>query len=272
MNRIELKFRQLRALKKKALIPFVTAGYPDLATTEKLVLAMEEAGADLIELGVPFSDPVADGPVIQMSSFEALKKGVNLKKILLLVRRLRSKTQVPLALMTYFNPVLQYGLKKFVADVCSAGVDGLIIPDLPWRQEEAFMMDCRRSGLDVVLFISPTTPKKTARFIISKARGFIYFVSLSGVTGQRQKLPSDLKARLKEIKDISGNVPVCVGFGVSNAGQVREICHNCDGVIVGSAIIRKIAEAIAEAKAKDIVKRVSGFVRQLVFSQRGANV
>jgi tryptophan synthase alpha chain len=260
MNRIDAKFKHLKARKQKALIPFVTAGYPGLAATEKIVLGLEAAGADLIELGVPFSDPIADGPVIQMSSFEALKKGVALKNVLGLVRRLRRRTQVPLVAMTYFNPVLQYGLRRFVDDALEAGLDGVIIPDLPPQEEKDFQAEAYRKGLAVVLFISPTTPPARARAIARKARGFIYFVSLAGVTGARRKLPADLRARLAATKRIAGRTPVCVGFGVSSPGQVRELGPYCDGVIVGSAVVNKIREGL---RSKDYAARAAAFVRNL---------
>jgi tryptophan synthase alpha chain len=221
---------------------------------------MEEAGADIIELGVPFSDPIADGPVIQMSSFEALKKGVTLKKILDLVGWLRHKTQIPLVAMTYFNPVLQYGPMRFVEDACRAGLDGVIIPDLPPEEEKVFLAKARSKGLAVVLFISPTTPRERAVFLARQARGFIYFVSLAGVTGARRRLPADLKSRLKETKKIAGRVPVCVGFGISSPGQVRELGVYCDGVIVGSAVVRKIQEGL---RSRDYVKRVAAFIKNL---------
>lgn len=265
MNRIDRVFQKLKKQGRKALIPFVTAGYPDLGTTEKLVLAMEAAGADMIELGIPFSDPVADGPVIQMSSFEALKKGVNLKKILASVRRLRGKTQIPLVAMTYFNPVLQYGLSRFVCQACEAGLDGLIIPDLPPEEEKDFSAEAGQKGLALIQFIAPTTPPKRAQMLIRKARGFVYFVSLSGVTGTRQALPSDLKARLLETKKMAGSVPVCVGFGVSSAQHVRTLGPYCDGLIVGSAVIKKIRDGLAR---RNSISLVSAFIKNL----RGGHV
>ncbi|MFA5038421.1 MAG: tryptophan synthase subunit alpha [Candidatus Omnitrophota bacterium] len=265
MNRIESVFRKLKKQGRKALIPFVTAGYPDLGATEELVLAMERAGADLIELGIPFSDPVADGPVIQMSSFEALKTGTTLKKILDSVRRLRRKTQIPLLAMTYFNPVLQYGPDRFISQASRAGLDGVIIPDLPPEEEGDFLREAARQGLAVIFFVAPTTPADRARRLIRKARGFIYFVSLAGVTGVRQSLPADLKARLAETKKIAGSLPVCVGFGVSTARQVQELSPYCDGVIVGSAVVKKIKDGIPR---RDYVARVSAFIGNL----RGSHV
>jgi tryptophan synthase alpha chain len=195
-----------------------------------------------------------------MSSFEALKKGVTLRNVLDLVRRLRRRTQIPLVAMTYFNPVLQYGLGRFVADALQAGLDGVIIPDLPPQEEKDFLADARRKGLAVVLFISPTTPPARARAIAAQARGFIYFVSLAGVTGARRKLPPGLKARLAAVKRISGKMPVCVGFGVSSPKQVRELGRYGDGVIVGSAVVNKIREGLP---SRDYVGRVMAFIKTL---------
>jgi tryptophan synthase alpha chain len=242
MNRIDKKFRELKARNEKAFMPFLTAGYPDLATTEKLILEFEKRGADIIELGIPFSDPIADGPVIQKSSYEAIKKGTTLKKALELVSRLRKRTQVPLAAMTYFNLILSYGPSRFIRDALAAGLDGVIIPDLPPEEEADFSKEARQKGLKIVLFIAPTTTPERAKFIARRAGGFIYFVSLTGVTGARKELPKELGAGLRAAKRAAGKTPVCAGFGVSTHKQVKDVSVFCDGVIVGSAIIRKISE------------------------------
>lgn len=260
MNRIDKKFKELRNRGKKAFIPFLTAGYPNLAVTEKLVLELEKNGADIIELGVPFSDPIADGPVIQAASYEALKKGVTLKKILSLVGELRKKTQIPLVAMSYFNPILHYGLSRFVRDAVHCGLDAIIVPDLPLEEEPEFRSLANKSGLEVILFVSPTTPLARVRLIVKKAKGFIYFVSLTGVTGARQELPRDLRMQLAGVKKIARPVPVCAGFGVSTKEQVHYVCSLCDGVIVGSAIITKITENLF---VPGLVSRVGRFVKAL---------
>lgn len=259
MNRIDRKFKELRKEGKKAFIAFITAGYPDLKTTRELILEFDRAGVDIVELGVPFSDPIADGPVIQESSQVALEKNVRLPDILSLVKSVRAQTDIPLCLMTYYNPVFCYGQKPFVRDALSAGVDGLIVPDLPPEEDKDLMRDARRRGLDVVCFISPTSSRLRMKFIAGAARGFIYYVSLTGVTGPRQQVASDIKAKLTLIRRYTSK-PVCVGFGVSTASQVRQIYALADGVIVGSAIIRNIRDAIGKP---DLVKRVGHFVRSL---------
>lgn len=257
INRIDQKFKELKAKKKKAFIPFITAGYPDLKTTEKLVLELEKNGADIIELGVPFSDPIADGLVIQASSYEALKEGVTLKKILLLVEKLRKKTQVPLCLMSYCNPILHYGEERFIREARKAGVDGVIIPDLSFEERPFFLKAAEREGLHVVLFVAPTTPLERARLIARSAKGFIYFVSLTGVTGARRSLPPDLASQLRAVKRVAGGVPICAGFGVSDASQVHYLSGFCDGVIVGSAIINKITENLENP---DLAGKVGRFI------------
>jgi tryptophan synthase alpha chain len=240
-NRIDKKFKELRREGRKAFIAFLTAGYPDLRTTEALIPELEKSGADIIELGIPFSDPIADGPVIQMASQEALRRGATLKKILALVARVRERSQVPLAAMTYFNPILHYGPVRFAADAARAGLDAVIIPDLPPEEEKAFAHELRRRGLHLILFVAPTTPPERMRRIARQAAGFIYFVSVTGVTGARRALPHELRAQLRAVKRAAGRTPVCVGFGVSSAGQVAFLSRACDGVIVGSALIRGIA-------------------------------
>lgn len=260
MNRIDKKFKALKARHKKAFIAFLTAGYPDLSTTERLVIEFEKNGADIIELGIPFSDPIADGPVIQMSSYESLKKGTTLTKVLALIARLRKKSAIPLAVMTYYNPILSYGPFRFVRDAVKSGLDAVIIPDLPPEEETDFSKEAARRGLRMILFISPTTSRERIRFIARRAKGFIYFVSLTGVTGARRALPVELKSQLRAVKKIAGATPVCAGFGVSTHEQVRVVSSYGDGVIVGSAIIRKISENLSNP---DLVGIVADFVRRL---------
>lgn len=259
MNRIDSKFKDLRQDKKKAFIAFITAGYPNLAVTEELILEFSRIGVDIIELGVPFSDPMADGPVIQEASQTALKRGINLDKILNLVKKVRKVTGVPICLMTYYNPVFCFGEEKFVKAAISAGVDGMIIPDLPPEEGKFFIQTANKLNLAVIDFISPTTSEKRAKYVSGVSKGFIYYVSLTGVTGQREELPADLRKHLKKIKEIT-NKPVCVGFGISNPGQVKEISKFADGVIIGSAIVKKIKENIGK---RDLVQNVSNFIRIL---------
>jgi tryptophan synthase alpha chain len=259
MNRIEKKFKELKRRKKKAFIIFVTAGYPDLNATEKLCREFSRNGVDIIELGVPFSDPMADGPVIQASSEAALKKNTHLVDILKCVKRLRKSIDTPICLMTYYNPVFCFGEKEFVKKAKESGVDGVIIPDLPPEEGSTFIRLADKSGIDVICFLSPTTTRQRLKFICSKAKGFLYYVSLTGVTGARRNLPRDLAANIRSIKRYTKK-PVCVGFGVSSAGQVRAVQKIADGVIVGSAIVKKIKDNLGKP---DLTGRVSAFVRSL---------
>jgi tryptophan synthase alpha chain len=259
MNRIDRKFNQLRKADKKAFIVFITAGYPNLSTTEKLILEFAKIGVDIIELGVPFSDPLADGPIIQEASQKALENRVHLIDILNLVRRVRKVVDVPICLMTYYNPVFCFGEQRFIQQALKCGVDGVIIPDLPPEEARAFIKHADESGIDIICFLSPTSTQKRIKFISGISKGFIYYVSLTGVTGPRENLPLDLITKVKEIKKYTQK-PVCVGFGISGSNQVKQIQRIADGVIVGSAIVRKIKENI---RRPDLVKRVSRFVENL---------
>ena len=260
MNRIDKTFKELRKRKKKAFIAFITSGDPNLATTEKLVVAFADAGVDIVELGVPFSDPLADGPTIQAASQRALAKGVTLKKILVTVKRIRTKTEIPIALMTYYNPIFCMGEDKFVREAAKAGLDGVIIPDLPLEEGNSLTRAARKAGIDNILFVAPTTEQSRLKTIAKAAAGFIYYISLAGVTGERKALPSDIVSHVRKIKKMTGT-PVCVGFGVSSAAQVRQIQSVADGVIVGSAIIRKVKEFRGEPR---LVDKVGAYVTTLM--------
>lgn len=259
MSRIEKRFRELQKNKQKAFIAYITAGYPNLAVTEKLVLEFSKIGVDIVELGVPFSDPMADGPLIQEASRVALRNKVNLGAILRLVKKIRRYTQIPICLMTYYNPIFAFGENRFAKNSAVCGVDAVIVPDLPPEEGESFGQLAKRHKLDVISFVSPTTSGQRIKFIASPAKGFIYYVSLTGVTGPRQHLPSSIRQNIKKIKRFT-RVPVCVGFGVSNHQQVLQIYALADGVIVGSAIIKNIKKNLYHA---DLIKKVSGFVRRL---------
>ncbi|MDD5130390.1 MAG: tryptophan synthase subunit alpha [Candidatus Omnitrophica bacterium] len=259
MNRIDKKFIQLKKQNKKAFIAFVTAGYPDLSATAKLVIELEKRGVDIIELGVPFSEPLADGPVIQEASGYALKKGTNILKILDLVKRLRRSVKLPICLMTYYNPVFRLGEKRFVDKAVACGVDGVIIPDLPYEEAREFTHYANQKGLANICFVAPTSSIARIKAISKVARGFIYYVSLTGVTGGRKSLAGDLKRRLSIMKRLTTK-PVCVGFGISSAAQVKEVHKISDGVIVGSAIVAKIKENIGKP---DLVPLVGKFVERL---------
>ena len=259
MNRIDQKFIQLKSRNKKALIAFITAGFPDLSITAKLVLELEKRGVDIIELGVPFSDPLADGPVIQEASRYSLEQGTNLAKILDLVKKLRRRTDLPICLMTYYNPVFCYGEAKFCQTAKRSGVDGVIIPDLPPEEAASFRKLAAQNNLDIIFLLSPTSSPERIKMVSAASKGFIYYVSLTGVTGARKKLPVDISQQVKAIKKYTAK-PVCVGFGVSQASQAKEINRVADGVIVGSAIVKKIQENLGRP---DLIKKVSNFTKGL---------
>jgi len=259
MNRIDRKFKELRKDNKKALIVFITAGYPSLSITKKLIFEFAKISVDIIELGVPFSDPMADGPVIQEASQAALKNKVNISKILNLVKKIRRHIDTPICLMTYYNPIFCFGEEAFAKSAYTCGVDGIIIPDLPVEEGKSFIKLANKYKLNVICFISPTTVVKRIKYISSISKGFIYYVSLTGVTGARERLPFDLIHNIKTIKKYTQK-PVCVGFGVSKGLQVREIAAFADGVIVGSAIIKKIKDNLGKP---DLIQKVCRFVRIL---------
>jgi len=259
MNRIEKKFQQLKKSKQKAFIAYITAGYPNISITEKLIKEFDRIGVDILELGVPFSDPMADGPVIQDASRVALEIGVNLEKIFNLVKRARPICDIPICLMTYYNPVFCYGEAKFCQTAKRSGVDGVIIPDLPPEEAASFRKLAAQNNLDIIFLLSPTSSPERIKMVSAASKGFIYYVSLTGVTGARKKLPVDISQQVKAIKKYTAK-PVCVGFGVSQASQAKEINRVADGVIVGSAIVKKIQENLGRP---DLIKKVSNFTKGL---------
>jgi len=259
MNRIDKKFKQLKKEKKKAFIAYITAGDPSLKATKDLVLELERRGTDIVELGVPFSDPLADGPTIQAASERALKKGVDLTSIFNLVKKIRVSSQIPIVLMTYYNPVLSYGVKRFVDTAAAKGVDGVIIPDLPPEEAKELIAASRKKKFSTIFLLAPTSPAKRIKMISKYSGGFIYYVSLTGVTGARESLPKEVTARIKAVRR-AVKKPVCVGFGISTALQVKQVLKAADGVIVGSAIIKTIQKNL---KDKNLVKRVGNFIEKL---------
>lgn len=259
MSRITETFQRLKSENKKALVAFVTAGDPDLSATREIFEAVEGGGADIIELGVPFSDPLADGPVIQASAQRALKSGTTLKKIIKLVTEIRKTSDLPIVLMTSYNPVWAYGPEQFVTDAREAGVDGMIVPDLPPEEAEEFEKDCKNSQLDLIYLLAPTSTQKRVSWIGGKSRGFIYYVSLTGTTGMREGLAEGVAEKVASIKGAT-TLPVLIGFGISNPENAKEAAAISDGVIVGSAIVRLIE---ANSDAKERVSRVKEFVSQM---------
>ncbi len=259
INRIDARFKELKKNKGKARIIFITAGYPTLKITEQLVIAFSREGVDMIELGVPFTDPMADGPVIQYASQEALKNNVRLIDVINLVGRLRRKTGIPILLMTYYNPIFAMGEDKFIDYSVRKGLDGVIVPDLPADEGKDFILKGGKAGLHNVCFVAPTTSLKRMKMILKLAKGFVYYVSSTGVTGVRKSLPPELKENVARIKRHT-QVPVCVGFGVSSRKQIRGIMKFADGVIIGSAVVSKIKENIGKPC---MVEKVTSYVKGL---------
>jgi len=222
---------------RKALIPYITVGYPSLEATLKVVPLLADGGGDIVELGIPFSDPLADGTTIQKASFQALQNGVTLQHCFEVAGQLSQKVKTPLVFMTYFNPVLSYGLDKFGRDCAKAGVSGLIIPDLPPEEGDEIEAMTRKQGLDLIYLLAPTSTEARIRLVAERSRGFIYLVSVTGVTGARDRLPQNLAAFVARVRKIARQ-PLCVGFGISTPEQAKEVARIADGVIVGSRIIQ----------------------------------
>ena len=257
MNRIDSRFKELRSRGRKAFIAYITAGDPDLALTKRIALALEASGVDILELGIPFSDPIADGPTIQEASYRALAGGTTLKKVFAMVRGLRAHTGIPIIFMTYYNPVLRYGLKEFFTGCHKCGVDGVIVPDLPCEEAADLMRFAKAEGVAAIFLASPTSTPDRIKDIAKNSKGFIYYISLTGVTGARRELPrKDMALKIKAIRSITDK-PVAVGFGVSNAKEAGRIARIADGVIVGSAIVKIIGGK------KNILPKVSRFAKGL---------
>jgi len=241
LTRISERFKRLRQQGKKAFIPYVMAGDPSLERTREVVLLFEECGADIVELGVPFSDPLADGPTIQRAAERALKNAVTLKKVVSLVRDLRQTTQIPLILMTYFNPVFKYGTEEFIRDAASAGVDGMIIPDLPPDEAGDFIRLSRKAPLDTIFLLAPTSTEDRIKKVSKASSGFIYYVSITGITGASLLFDGSMDLLISNIRKFTDK-PVAVGFGVSTPDDAAAIAKISDGVIVGSAIVKTLHE------------------------------
>ena len=247
----------------KAFIPFITCGDPSLEITEQLVYAMEEAGADLIELGIPFSDPTAEGPVIQAANVRALAGGVTTDKIFDIVEKIRKKSSVPMVFMTYANVIFSYGIQRFISKAAEVGMNGLILPDVPYEEKEEFDTVCKAYGLDLISLIAPTSHERIAQ-IAKDAEGFVYCVSSLGVTGTRTNITTDIGAMVKLVKQTK-NIPCAVGFGISTPEQAKKMAQQSDGAIVGSAIVKLCA-----AHGTDCVPYVKEYVRSMKTAVRQA--
>ena len=262
MNRIDKKFEILKQKNEKAMIPFITAGDPDLETTVELVLAMERARADIIELGIPYSDPLADGIVIQQSSARALKNGAKIAKIMNTVKDIRKKSEVPLVYLVYYNSIFKYSMEKFMKECGDSGVDGIIIPDLPIEERDDILKMGHKYGVNLIPLVAPTS-KERIKKITHNGKGFVYCVSTNGVTGVRQEIGTDIKEYMDIVSQYT-DMPKALGFGISSVEMADKYKKYCDAVIVGSAIIKKISEAKNKNEAiENVAKFVSDIKKSL---------
>jgi tryptophan synthase alpha chain len=259
MSRLDDTFGRLRASGEPALVAYFTAGDPSLGATRSLVREAARRGADVIELGVPFSDPLADGPVIQRAAMRALEGGTSLARVLEMVAELRRDVEVPLVLLTYYNPLVTFGLGAFARAAAEAGVDGVIVADLPAEEAGPLAAECEATGLDLVQLAAPTSTIQRLRRIARRSRGFIYLVSLIGVTGARSELPEELEAQVRVLRRVTTK-PVCVGFGIGTPEQVAAVGSLADGVIVGSAIVRRVEQ---HASSPTFPREVGDFIAAL---------
>ena len=260
MSRIRETFASLKRGGRGGFIPFITAGDPDIATTELLLIELAAAGADIIELGVPFSDPVADGEVIQRASERALRNGVTLRDALACAARAKQRIDVPIVLFSYFNPLLKFGEQKLAKEAKQAGVDGVLVTDLIPEEAQSWTETLVQFDLDPIFLVAPTTSDERLARIAQHASGFIYAVSRAGVTGARDEMSRDAEALVKRVRSVS-DFPVAVGFGISTAEQVREVWRFADAAVIGSAIVSQIEKL---GDSPDLVKRVADFARSLI--------
>lgn len=249
-------FERLKKRGEKALIAFITAGDPTLGITKKLVLEFERRGADIIELGIPFSDPMADGPTIQASSERALKHSVTLKDVITLVRDIRKKSAIPIVLFGYYNPIFIYGIRRFAVEAKDAGAAGVLVVDLPPEESGELKTELSKVGLDLICLLTPTSDEKRLRLVLNKASGFVYYVSVAGVTGARERLAKGVYSAVKMVRRFTA-LPVGVGFGIATPAQARAVSRYADGVVVGSAIVDIIAQ---NAGSPALVEKAGRFV------------
>jgi tryptophan synthase alpha chain len=255
-------FSALRKQKRIALMPFIPVGYPDLATTAAVLPAIEEAGANLIEIGIPFSDPIADGPTIQAAYTAALAKKLKVGDVLSTVASVRERMSIPLVAMVSYSVTFRYGLARFLKDLKSNGFDGLILPDLPPPEAQAVCDQIRAAGLETILLVAPTTSRARREEIARLSSGFIYYLSVSGITGARDTLPEDLEQNVRELKSLTDR-PVCVGFGISRAEHIKQLSKVADGAIVGSALVKRMTQHVNDGP-NAIADAVKTYCRELV--------
>jgi len=259
MGRIERKFSDLKKREEKALVAYLTAGDPNLEKTKEIILGLDAAGADVLEIGVPFSDPTADGPIIQAASRRALENGATLSNILDMIESVRKFSDIPIVLFGYYNPILIYGNEGFAKRAKASGVDGILVVDLPPEESAELRRYTDRSGIDFISLIAPTTPSDRIRKISQNARGFLYYISITGITGTARPQVSDIKNEMKRIRGIT-TLPVVVGFGISTREQAGELAPYADGIVIGSAFVRLIEE---NSDKNNLVNIVSSYAKDI---------
>ncbi len=268
LSKIDEKFYELKNNKKIALMPFIMAGDPNIEKTSEILLKLQENGADLIELGIPYSDPLADGPIIQLSASRALKSGTTPKKVITLLESLKDKLNIPIILFTYLNPLLCFGFEQFCELASNAGVSGLIIPDLPLEEAYKFSKIVSNNSMDLVLLVAPTTPFERMKKISNHTKGFTYLVSVTGVTGERNKMESRVENLIAKLKEINSN-PIAIGFGISTPEHVNKVREwGADGVIIGSAFVKRISSS----SEKDVVNNVGKFCNDMRLAADQKNI
>lgn len=266
MKRIEEKFATLRTRNEKALIVYLTAGDPSPEITKKLIFALEKAGGDILEIGVPFSDPTADGPVIQAASQRSLKAGTTLDGVLKMITEVRKVSEIPIVLFGYFNPIFAYGVKNFAQSAHSAGVDGVLVVDLPHEEAKELRNYTDAAGIDFISLIAPTTDKERLKKIAAKASGFLYYISITGITGTAAPKIENIKKEVQNVRKIT-TLPIAVGFGISQPEQAKRIGRFADGIVIGSAIVRLIDENKNNRDLEKIVSRYASEIKKALKSK-----
>jgi tryptophan synthase alpha chain len=263
MNRIDRAFTRLKKEKRKALVVYLTAGDPSLATTEALIPELERAGVDILEIGVPFSDPTADGPIIQAASHRSLQNGVTLEAVLQMIASVRRQCEIPIVLFGYYNPVYRFGCEAFAATASAAGVDGVLLVDLPPEESAELRRHTDRAGIDFISLIAPTTDDARIGRIVSRAKGFLYYITITGVTGTSRPDARSVDADVKRIKSLT-NLPVVAGFGISTPEQAAEIAPLADGIVIGSALVRMVADNAGRNELPALVASYIGQIRKAI--------
>ncbi|MCP2240812.1 tryptophan synthase alpha chain [Thermoanaerobacterium thermosaccharolyticum] len=262
MNRIDKKFYELKQKGLKAMIPFITAGDPSLDVTVELVFKMEEGGADIIEIGIPYSDLLADGPIIQASSTRALKNGTKINNIMNAVKKIRQKSEIPLVYLVYYNSIFKYGIERFVNEAKESGIDGLIIPDLPLEERKDIKEISEKYGIYLIPLVAPTS-KERIKSICESGKGFVYCVSTKGVTGIRNSIETDIKEYMRTVSEYT-NMPKAIGFGISGPDMAKRFAPYCDGIIVGSAIVKMINDSRSKEDIYDNVKKFIFSIKEAI--------